>query len=110
MARFLSDAVAAQALLLIRAPMSEELVHIRKRLAWRASRRGIKEMDIVVGGFADARLSSMSPQELVVFEAILDIPDQFLLSWLTGQEDIPQNMQTPLLLELLAFRPGLAMS
>ena len=85
--------------------MSDQLSHIRKRLAWRASRRGIREMDIVVGGFADARLGSMSPQELISFEAMLDIPDQFLLSWLTGQEDVPQNMQTPLLLEMLAFRP-----
>ena len=85
--------------------MSDQLSHIRKRLAWRASRRGIREMDIVVGGFADARLASMSPQELISFEAMLDIPDQLLLSWLTGQEDVPQNMQTPLLLEMLAFRP-----
>lgn len=85
--------------------MSDQLSHIRKRLAWRASRRGIREMDIVVGGFADARLGSMSPQELISFEAMLDIPDQFLLSWLTGQEDVPHNMQTPLLLEMLAFRP-----
>jgi antitoxin CptB len=86
--------------------MSDPLHNIRKRLAWRASRRGIKEMDIVVGGFADARLAAMSPQELVVFEAMLDIPDQFLLSWITGQEDVPMDMQTPLLLEMLAFRPG----
>jgi antitoxin CptB len=89
--------------------MSDQLSHIRKRLAWRASRRGIKEMDIVVGGFADARLASMSPHELINFEAMLDIPDQFLLSWLTGQEDVPQNMQTPLLLEMLAFRPSAVM-
>jgi antitoxin CptB len=85
--------------------MSDQLSHIRKRLAWRASRRGIKEMDIVVGGFADQRLSTMTPQELVTFEAMLDIPDQFLLSWLIGQEVVPQNMRTPLLLEMLAFRP-----
>jgi antitoxin CptB len=85
--------------------MSDPLLTIRKRLAWRASRRGIKEMDIVVGGFADARLGTMSPQELIVFEAVLDIPDQFLLSWLTGQEAVPETMQTPLLLEMLAFRP-----
>lgn len=85
--------------------MSDQLSHIRKRLAWRASRRGIKEMDIVVGGFADARLAMMTPQELVLFEAMLDIPDQLLLSWVTRQEDVPLDMQTPLLLEMLAFRP-----
>jgi antitoxin CptB len=90
--------------------MSDPLHSIRKRLAWRASRRGIKEMDIVVGGFAEKRLPSMTPHELVVFEAVLEIPDQYLLSWVTGQENVPVDMQTPLLLEMLAFRPDVLTS
>jgi antitoxin CptB len=90
------------------APLSlseEKLENVRKRLAWRASRRGIKEMDILVGGFADANLPTMSPQELIVFEALLEIPDQQLLSWVTNQESVPLEMRKPMLLELLAFRP-----
>jgi antitoxin CptB len=83
----------------------EKLENVRKRLAWRASRRGIKEMDILVGGFADAKLPTMSPQELIVFEALLEIPDQQLLSWVTNQESVPLEMRKPMLLELLAFRP-----
>jgi antitoxin CptB len=83
----------------------EKLESARKRLAWRASRRGIKEMDILVGGFAQARLPKMSPQELVAFEALLDIPDQQLLSWVTRQEDVPQELQSPMLMDMLAFRP-----
>ncbi len=83
----------------------EKLETVRKRLAWRASRRGIKEMDIVVGGFADARLSTMTPQELVVFEVLLEIPDQQLLSWVTGQEDVPLELRSPMLMDMLAFRP-----
>jgi antitoxin CptB len=84
---------------------NEQLENVRKRLAWRASRRGIKEMDIVVGGFADARLPTMSPQELITFEVLLEIPDQQLLSWVTGQEDVPQELCSPMLLDMLAFRP-----
>jgi antitoxin CptB len=83
----------------------EKLESARKRLAWRASRRGIKEMDILVGGFADTHLPTMTPQELVVFEALLDIPDQQLLSWLTQQEIVPTELRTPMLMEMLAFRP-----
>jgi antitoxin CptB len=83
----------------------DPLEKIRKRLAWRASRRGIKEMDIIVGGYADAKLPTMSPQELVVFEAMLEIPDQQLLSWVTRQEDVPEDLRSPMLMELLAFRP-----
>jgi antitoxin CptB len=85
--------------------MEEQLEKIRKRLAWRASRRGIKEMDIVVGGFADARLPTMTPQELISFEVLLEIPDQQLLSWVTGQEAVPLELRSPMLLDMLAFRP-----
>jgi antitoxin CptB len=84
---------------------NEQLENVRKRLAWRASRRGIKEMDIVVGGFADARLPTMTRQELITFEVLLEIPDQQLLSWVTGQEEVPQELRSPMLLDMLAFRP-----
>jgi antitoxin CptB len=84
---------------------NEKLNTIRKRLAWRASRRGIKEMDIIVGGYADAHLPSMSAKDLVVFEALLEIPDQQLLSWVTRQEDVPVELRNPMLMAVLAFRP-----
>jgi antitoxin CptB len=83
----------------------EKLDNIRKRLAWRASRRGIKEMDIIVGGYAEAHLPNMSAQDLIMFEALLEIPDQQLLSWVTHQEDVPQTMRNPMLMAILAFRP-----
>ena len=49
---------------------TEQLETVRKRLAWRASRRGIKEMDILVGGYADAKLPTMTAQELVAFRGV----------------------------------------
>jgi antitoxin CptB len=84
----------------------EQLENTRRRLAWRASRRGIKEMDILVGGYADAKLSTMTEQELSLFESLLDIPDQQLLSWVTLQEQVPAELTSPMLLDLLAFRPA----
>ena len=80
---------------------------IRKRLSWRASRRGIKEMDLLVGGFAEQHLATMNAAELQAFEAILDIPDQYLLAWVTQQEPVPLNQQSSLLNDLLNFRPSL---
>jgi antitoxin CptB len=85
----------------------EKLDNIRRRLSWRASRRGIKEMDIIVGGYADTHLPNMSAQELVTFEALLEIPDQQLLSWVTRQEDVPLDLQKPMLMDILAYRPVL---
>jgi antitoxin CptB len=87
---------------------SQQTEITRKRLLWRAKHRGIKEMDIVVGGFAELRLAEMSVGELALFEVLLEIPDQELLSWTTGQEAVPEKWKTPLLLEMIGYRPKLA--
>ena len=86
----------------------EKLQNVRKKLAWRASHRGIKEMDIIVGGFAEARLNTMTAQELIGFEVLLEFPDQQLLSWVTGQEDVPEELHSTMLMDMLAFRPVIA--
>lgn len=78
---------------------------MRKRLLWRASHRGIKEMDLIAGGFAAARLATMSEVELLAFADILELPDQDLLSWATKQFEVPLELRSPLLDELLSFRP-----
>jgi antitoxin CptB len=78
---------------------------MRKRLMWRASHRGIKEMDLIAGGFAAARLATMSEAELDEFASLMELPDQDLLSWVTQQEEVPLHLRTVLLLELISFRP-----
>ena len=78
----------------------------RKRLLWRASRRGIKEMDIIVGGFAEANLGGMDGVALDAFERVLDIPDQDLLSYCTLQVEVPPKLRSPMLDAVLAFRPA----
>jgi antitoxin CptB len=78
---------------------------MRKRLLWRATHRGIKEMDLIVGGFANAALTNMDEATLIEFAAILELPDQHLLSWLTGQETVPPELNSKLLVDMLSFRP-----
>jgi antitoxin CptB len=84
--------------------MTETLDTKRRKLAWRASRRGIKEMDLLVGGFAAAELARMDAAELEAFERLLDIPDQQLLAWATHQESVPEKQDSAMLRALLAFR------
>ena len=86
-------------------PAPDPLDIMRKRLNWRANHRGIKEMDLLVGGFASQRLPNMLKAELHEFTEILEIPDQDLLSWVTAQTEIPTALQSPLLFEMLKFRP-----
>lgn len=63
-----------------------------KRLRMRSMRRGIKEMDIILTRFADARLEAMSPEKLEVYEQLLNENDQDLYQWVTGQMPAPEPL------------------
>lgn len=54
-----------------------------KRLSMRSWRRGIKEMDLILGQFSDVRLSDLSPARLDLYEALLSENDQDLYAWFT---------------------------
>ena len=77
----------------------------RKRLLWRATHRGIKEMDILVGGYAQTNLATMGETELTQFADLLEIPDQDLLSWATKQSSVPLEQQSAMLEAMLRFLP-----
>jgi len=75
----------------------------RKRIRIRAWRRGMRELDILVGGFVDARLESLGADELDELEVLLDLPDAELLGWLAGVTPPPPERDTPLLRKIVAF-------
>jgi antitoxin CptB len=72
----------------------------RRRILFRAWRRGMREMDLVMGQFADARLPDMSDAELDEFERLLDAPDPMALAWITGEAPVPAEYDTPLFARL----------
>ena len=72
----------------------------RRRILFRAWRRGVREMDLVMGRFADAYLPAMNEDELAEFERLLDVPDPQALAWITGGEDLPSEFDTPLFARL----------
>ncbi len=72
-----------------------------KRLRIRAWRRGTKEMDLILGPFADDRLAAMSPGALDQFEAVLSENDQDLYLWVTGHPGAPEALR-PMLDEIVA--------
>jgi antitoxin CptB len=65
--------------------MSSELLHRRKRLTFRAWHRGTRETDLMIGGFADAHLSTFDAAQLDRFEALIEVPDLVLFDWVTGR-------------------------
>ncbi len=60
-----------------------------KRLRMRSWRRGTKEMDLILGGFADAKLSNLDPDMLDRYESLLVENDQDLYQWMSGQQPFP---------------------
>jgi antitoxin CptB len=62
--------------------MTDDLDTRRRRASYRAHHRGTKEMDVLVGRYADARLSTFSAAELVRFEKFLALPDPALQDWI----------------------------
>jgi antitoxin CptB len=76
----------------------------RRRIRFRAWHRGTREMDLLMGGFADAELARLSNAELDEFEHLLDLPDPLVFAWLAGMEDVPADEETPVLQKLRAFR------
>ena len=59
----------------------------RKRLLFRCWHRGTREMDLILGRFADAEISGMRDDELAELERLIEVPDPDLYAALTG--DMP---------------------
>jgi antitoxin CptB len=73
-----------------------------KRMRMRSWRRGTKEMDLVLGPYADAQLAGLTEAELADYDALLEENDQDLMAWLLGQAAPPDSIR-PLLSRVAAF-------
>ncbi|MEZ5947495.1 MAG: succinate dehydrogenase assembly factor 2 [Hyphomonas sp.] len=76
----------------------------RRKLKFRAWRRGFREMDLLVGSFADTHLDTYGEPELDQFEALLGVPDWEVYAWLIGHEEVPPEHRSPVLDQLIAFK------
>jgi antitoxin CptB len=75
----------------------------RKRLRFRAWHRGTKEMDLLIGSFADAKLSGFGSDQLDRFEALLDVPEPVVYDWILGRSAPPADFDNDVIRLLLAF-------
>jgi antitoxin CptB len=82
----------------------EDIAMRRRRLRYRAWHRGTKEMDLVLGPYADAHADGLGASELTRLETLMDEEDADLLKWVMGQEPVPVGVDSPLLAEIIAFR------
>jgi antitoxin CptB len=82
---------------------SEGLDERRKRLLFRAWRRGTRELDLIFGPFADARIATLSADQLEMLEDLMNVPDPEVYAWLTGEVPVPPEYDRPLFRALAAF-------
>jgi antitoxin CptB len=82
---------------------SEGLELRRRKLLFRSWHRGLREMDLIMGRFADATLDALSESELDEFERLIEVPDRDLLAWITGEEAVPPDYDGALFGQLRDF-------
>jgi antitoxin CptB len=82
---------------------ADDLVRRRKRLKYRSWHRGTKEMDLLLGPFADSCLDGFGPAELGDYEALLEQPEPDVYEWILGRSDPPAAARTGVLDRIIAF-------
>jgi antitoxin CptB len=76
----------------------------RKRLLFRCWHRGTREMDLILGRFADAEIANLSDDELAEFEYLMDVPDPDLYAALTGNVPPAPEFASRLFDRIKSFR------
>jgi antitoxin CptB len=87
---------------------SEGLDARRRRLLFRAWHRGMREVDLITGRFADSHIAALSETEVDEFERLMDVPEPELLAWIMGSAETPAAYNTALFRRLRAFGSGAA--
>ena len=83
--------------------MTELIENRRKRLIFRSWHRGTREMDLIMGSFADRHVRDFDERQLADYEALLETPDPDLYDWYIGKP-VPEDETNPVLPLFLAHK------
>jgi antitoxin CptB len=75
----------------------------RRKLLFRAWRRGVRETDLIVGRFADVYIDKFDATALDEFERLIEVPNAELYAWVAGDEQAPPGFDTVVLRQLIDF-------
>ena len=79
----------------------------RRRALFRAWHRGLREMDLLLGRFVESRIDQFTEQELDNLERLMEVPDQQVLAWITGQDSPPEEHASGLFSDLVIYHETL---
>ena len=78
----------------------------RKRLLFRCWHRGTREMDLILGRFADAEIAGLTENELAELEQLIEVPDPDLYAALTGKMPPAPDYANALFDRIKSFSPA----
>ena len=85
---------------------SSDLDVRRRKALYHSWHRGIREMDLVLGRFADSEIATLTDAELTDYELLMEVPDRDLFRWMTGEEAVPENYDTGVFRRVRTFHNG----
>ncbi len=68
-----------------------DLETYKKKIIFKASHRGSKEMDILLGNFIKKYIELFNENELGLFNDILECDDDDIYQWIIGKKEIPNQ-------------------
>ena len=83
---------------------SAELDPRRRRILFRAWHRGIREMDLILGQFADENIDQLDNEQLDTLEALMEISDRDLVQWVTNEVPVPPKYDTEIFRRVCAYK------
>lgn len=85
-------------------PANIDLDSRRKKILFRSWHRGMREVDLILGQFADKNIATLSDADLQDYEDLLEVLDRDLLQWVTGETSTPPQFDTAVFRKILEFR------
>lgn len=84
-------------------PAEDNISITRKRLIFRSWHRGTREIDLLLGKFADAHIPQFDAAQLAAYDRFLNNSDPDIFNWITGQEPVPPAEDNAVVSLLLNF-------
>ncbi len=77
----------------------------RKRLIFRSWHRGTREIDLLLGKFADVHLPDFTENQIALYDRFLNNSDPDIYNWISRAEPVPPSEDSEVVQLLLAFYP-----
>lgn len=75
----------------------------RKKLIFRSWHRGTREIDLLLGRFAEAHVPGFDAEHLALYDAFLSNSDPDIFNWVSRAESVPEEEDTAVMKLLLDF-------